>query len=116
MTYRFSIPLDYSGTNFVKAGTSDHKYLKMMIPKKYNGGYHVYEFVKINIVLVEHDKKEPMNQAIMTHSSLVDLSKIMVKSLRGIAYDSLNQVVSVNASKYNGEKEKIDVEVIMYEE
>jgi hypothetical protein len=44
------------------------------------------------------------------------LSKIVVKYLRGIAYDSLNQVVSINANKYNGDKRKIEIEVIAYEE
>jgi hypothetical protein len=87
-----------------------------MLAKKYDGGYHVYEFIKINIALYEHQPQEPMNQAIMTYSSLTDLSKLVVKYLRGIAYDSLNQVVSVNASKYNGDKRKIEIEVISYEE
>jgi hypothetical protein len=57
-----------------------------------------------------------MNQAIMTYSSLTDLSKLVVKYLRGIAYDSLNQVVGINANKYNGDKQKIEIEVIAYEE
>jgi hypothetical protein len=87
-----------------------------MLAKKYDGGYHVYEFIKINIALYEHQPQEPMNQAIMTYSSLTDLSKLVVKYLRGIAYDSLNQVVSINASKYNGDKRKIEIEVIAYEE
>jgi hypothetical protein len=87
-----------------------------MLAKKYDGGMHIYEFIKINIALYEHQPQEPMNQAIMTYSSLTDLSKLVVKYLRGIAYDSLNQVVSVNASKYNGEKQKIEIEVIAYEE
>jgi hypothetical protein len=52
----------------------------------------------------------------MTHSSLVDLSKIVVKTLRGLAYDSLNQVVAVHCEKYNGEKQKIEIEVIPFEE
>ena len=88
----------------------------MMLAKKYDGGYHIYEFIKINIALYEHQPQEPMNQAIMTYSSLTDLSKLVVKYLRGIAYDSLNQVVSVNALKYNGDKRKIEIEVIAYEE
>jgi len=87
-----------------------------MLAKKYDGGYHVYEFIKINIALYEHQPQEPMNQAIMTSSSLTDLSKLVVKYLKGIAYDSLNQVVSINANKYNGEKQKIEIEVIAYEE
>jgi hypothetical protein len=116
MTYRFTIPLDYTGLKFVKSGSSDQKFLKMMLPKRYNGGYHIYEFIKINIALYEHQPKEPMNQAIMTYSSLTDLSKLVVKYLRGIAYDSLNQVVGINANKYNGEKQKIEIEVIAYEE
>jgi hypothetical protein len=87
-----------------------------MLAKKYDGGYHVYEFIKINIALYEHQPQEPMNQAIMTYSSLTDLSKLVVKYLRGIAYDSLNQVVSINSSKYNGDKQKIEIEVIAYEE
>jgi hypothetical protein len=87
-----------------------------MLAKKYDGGLHIYEFIKINIALYEHQPQEPMNQAIMTYSSLTDLSKLVVKYLRGIAYDSLNQVVSVNASKYNGDKRKIEIEVIAYEE
>jgi hypothetical protein len=87
-----------------------------MLAKKYDGGYHIYEFIKINIALYEHQPQEPMNQAIMTYSSLTDLSKLVVKYLRGIAYDSLNQVVSVNALKYNGDKRKIEIEVIAYEE
>jgi hypothetical protein len=33
-----------------------------------------------------------------------------------IAYDSLNQVVGINANKYNGDKQKIEIEVIAYEE
>jgi hypothetical protein len=66
--------------------------------------------------LYEHQPKEPMNQPIMTYSSLTDLSKLVVKYLRGIAYDSTNQVVGVNASKYNGDKQKIEIEVIAYEE
>jgi hypothetical protein len=57
-----------------------------------------------------------MNQPIMTYSSLTDLSKLVVKYLRGIAYDSTNQVVGVNANKYNGDKQKIEIEVIAYEE
>jgi hypothetical protein len=87
-----------------------------MLAKKYDGGLHVYEFIKINIALYEHQPQEPMNQAIMTYSSLTDLSKLVVKYLKGIAYDSLNQVVSINASKYNGDKRKIEIEVIAYEE
>jgi hypothetical protein len=87
-----------------------------MLAKKYDGGLHIYEFIKVNIALYEHQPQEPMNQAIMTYSSLTDLSKLVVKYLRGVAYDSLNQVVSVNASKYNGDKQKIEIEVIAYEE
>lgn len=116
MTYRFSIPLDYTGFRFAHSGSKDQKFIKMMLAKKYDGGMHIYEFIKINIALYEHQPQEPMNQAIMTYSSLTDLSKLVVKYLRGIAYDSLNQVVSVNASKYNGEKQKIEIEVIAYEE
>ena len=116
MTHRFSIPLDYTGFRFSHSGSKDQKFIKMMLAKKYDGGYHVYEFIKINIALYEHQPKEPINQAIMTNSSLTDLSKLVVKYLRGIAYDSLNQVVGINANKYNGEKQKIEIEVIAYEE
>jgi hypothetical protein len=52
----------------------------------------------------------------MSPSSLADISKVIVKSLRGIAYDSLNQVIAVSSEKYNGEKQKIEIEVIAYEE
>ena len=52
----------------------------------------------------------------MTPSSLTDLSKLVVKTLRGIAYDSINQVVSISADKYNGDIQKVDIEVIAYEE
>jgi hypothetical protein len=116
MTYRFTIPLDYTGFRFSQSGSSDQKFVKMMIPKRYTGGLHIYELIKINIVLYEHHKQEPMNQPIMSYSSLVDLSKVVVKCLNGIAYDSMNQVVSVNTSKYNGDKQKIEIEVIAYEE
>jgi hypothetical protein len=116
MTYRFSIPLDYAGFRFAHSGSSDQKFIKMMLAKRYDGGMHIYEFIKININLYEHHPKEPMNQAIMTYSSLTDLSKLVVKYLKGIAYDSLNQVVGINANKYNGDKQKIEIEVIAYEE
>ena len=116
MTYRFTIPLDYSGVRFVKEGTSDHKYLKVMLGRRYNGGFHMYEFIKIVITLYEHHPREPLDIPIMTHSSLVDLSKIVVKTLRGLAYDSLNQVVAVHCEKYNSEKQKIEIEVIPFEE
>ena len=116
MTYRFTIPLDYTGLRFSHSGSTDQKFIKMMIPKRYTGGLHIYEFIKININLYEHHKQEPMDKPIMTYSSLVDLSKLVVKSLRGIAYDSINQVVSVNTNKYNGDKQKIEIEVIAYEE
>ena len=116
MTHRFTIPLDYTGFRFSHSGSDDQKFIKMMLAKKYDGGLHVYEFIKINIALYEHQPQEPMNQAIMTYSSLTDLSKLVVKYLKGIAYDSLNQVVSINASKYNGDKRKIEIEVIAYEE
>lgn len=116
MTHRFSIPLDYTGVRFSHSGSKDQKFIKIMLAKKYDGGLHIYEFIKINIVLYEHQPKEPMNQAIMTYSSLTDLSKLVVKYLRGIAYDSFNQVVGINATKYNGDKQKIEIEVIAYEE
>jgi hypothetical protein len=116
MTYRFTIPLDYTGFRFSHSGSKDQKFIKMMLAKRYDGGLHIYEFIKININLYEHQPKEPMNQPIMTYSSLTDLSKLVVKYLRGIAYDSLNQVVGINANKYNGDKQKIEIEVIAYEE
>jgi hypothetical protein len=116
MTYRFTIPLDYAGFRFAHSGSKDQKFIKMMLAKRYDGGLHIYEFIKININLYEHQPKEPMNQPIMTYSSLTDLSKLVVKYLRGIAYDSTNQVVGVNANKYNGDKQKIEIEVIAYEE
>jgi hypothetical protein len=116
MTYRFTIPLDYTGYRFSQSGSKDQKFIKMMLAKRYDGGMHIYEFIKINIALYEHQPQEPMNQAIMTYSSLTDLSKLVVKYLKGIAYDSLNQVVGINANKYNGDKQKIEIEVIAYEE
>ena len=116
MTYRFTIPLDYTGLRFAHSGSSDQKFLKMMLPKRYNGGYHTYEPMKFVIRLYEHHAKEPMDKPVMSHSSLVDISKVIVKSLRGIAYDSFNQVVSVSSEKYNGDKQKLEIEVIVYEE
>jgi hypothetical protein len=116
MIYRFTIPLDYTGLKFVKSSSSDQKFLKMMLPKRYNGGYHTYESIKVVIRLYEHHPKEPNDKPVMSPSSLADISKVIVKSLRGIAYDSLNQVVAVSSEKYNGDKQKIEIEVIAYEE
>lgn len=116
MNYRFSIPLRYTDLRFSHKDSSDLNYLKKLIEKKYNGSFHIYEFIKIKINLYESKKHEPKNQAIMTSSSLTDLSKLVVKTLKGIAYDSVNQVVGISADKYNGDIQKVDIEVIAYEE
>lgn len=75
----------------------------------------MYEFIKVSIRLYEHHKKEPLDIPVMTYSSLVDLSKLVVKTLKGLAYDSINQVVGVSCEKYNGDKQKIEIEVIAFE-
>ena len=116
MTYRFTVPLEYTDLHFSYKNSSDLNYLKNLIGKKYNGSFHIYEFIKIKINLYESKRNEPKDQAIMTPSSLTDLSKLVVKTLKGIAYDSINQVVSISADKYNGEIQKVDIEVIAYEE
>jgi len=116
MNYRFTIPLEYTDLRFSYKNSSDLIYLKNLIGKKYNGSFHIYEFIKIKINLYESKRNEPKDQAIMTPSSLTDLSKLVVKTLKGIAYDSINQVVGISAEKYNGDIQKVEIEVIAYEE
>lgn len=116
MTHRFTVPLEYTDLRFSHKDSSDLNYLKKLIGNKYNGSFHIYEFIKIKINLYEAKRNEPKDQAIMTYSSLTDLTKLVVKTLRGIAYDSINQVVSISADKYNGDIQKVDIEVIAYEE
>ena len=116
MTYRFTISLDSMDYSFAFGESDINKYLKVAIPKKYNGPFHTQEKIGLNIRLYERNRSYIEDTPIITTASLTHLARRIQKSLFMIAYQSMNQVVDIKVSRFAGSKKKIEIEVIEYEE